>query len=132
MRTPILKFLSAFFAMPISAFLIGITGSGIFFVGCVAGLLLSILWGIDLGRQLRAASENKGMTRAAGWVMGILQALLGLMSLLMGLSIIVWILYNLLIKLQPQFMFSLLAAPVPFMLVKAGATWLRDAFKHEK
>jgi hypothetical protein len=132
MRNSVLKFLAAFFAMPLSAFLIGLTGSGFFFLGCIVGLLLSILWGVDLGRQLRAASRDKPMSRAAGLAMGVPQALLGLMSLLLGLTIIAWILYNLLIKLQSQFMFSLLALPVPLMLVKGGAKWLRDAFRHEK
>ncbi|WP_312315856.1 hypothetical protein [Stenotrophomonas sp.] len=61
-------------------------------------------------------------------VLAIPQALLGLTALAIGLAIIGWILYNLLVERQPQFVFHLVALPVPFALVVFGAKCLKGAF----
>ena len=64
-------------------------------------------------------------------VLAIPQALLGLTALTIGLAIIGGILYNLLVERQAQFVFHLVALPVPFALVVIGAKWLKGAFRRE-
>lgn len=128
MRTATLKLLVAIVSIPAFALLTGITGNGVFLFGSLIALLLSILWGLDLARQLRVATPG-GRPQRTSLILPIAQALLGLTSLAIGLAIIGWILFNLLIATQPQFVFNLVALPVPIALVLAGATWLKGAFR---
>ncbi len=131
MRNAVLKLIAAFISVPACMFLTGITQNGIFMLGSLVGFILSILWIVDLKRQLEAQPAAGTGQRVTLAVLAIPQALLGLTALTIGLAIIGWILYNLLVERQAQFVFHLVALPVPFALVVIGAKWLKGAFRRE-
>ena len=128
MRNAVLKLIAALISVPACMFLTGITQNGIFMLGSLVGFILSILWIVDLKRQLQAQSAAGTGRRVTLAVLAIPQALLGLTALALGLAIFGWILYNLLVERQPQFVFQLVALPVPFALVVISAKWLKGAF----
>ncbi len=131
MRNAVLKLIAALISVPACMFLTGLTQNGIFMLGSLVGFILSILWIVDLKRQLQAGPAAGTGRRVALAVLAIPQAFLGLTALAIGLAIIGWILYNLLVERQPQFVFQLVALPVPFALVVIGAKWLMGAFGRE-
>lgn len=131
MRNAVLKLIAALISVPACMFLTGITQNGIFMLGSLVGFILSILWIVDLKRQLEAQPAAVTGQRVTLAVLAIPQALLGLTALTIGLAIIGWILYNLLVERQAQFVFHLMALPVPFALVVFGAKWLKGAFRRE-
>ncbi len=71
------------------------------------------------------------MARTLGVVMGVPQALLGLISAGVGLSIIGWVLYNTFIERQPQYSGGFLTLGIGPTLVLFGLAWVRSAFRNE-
>lgn len=126
-----LKLTASIAAMPLSAVLIGLTHNDIFFLSFLAGLLASILYWVDLGRELRQTQSAGTTTRILGVVMGVPQALLGLISAGVGLSIIGWVLYNTFIERQPQYSGGFLTLGIGPILVLFGLAWVRSAFRNE-
>lgn len=126
-----LKLAASITAMPLSAVLIGLTHNNVFFLSFLAGLLASILYWVDLGRELRQTQSAGTMARLLGVVMGVPQALLGLISAGVGLSIIGWVLYNTFVERQPQYSGGLLTLGIGPILVLFGLAWVRSAFRNE-
>ena len=126
-----LKLSASIAAMPLSAVLIGLTHNDIFFLSFLAGLLASILYWVDLGRELRQTQSAGTTARILGVVMGVPQALLGLISAGVGLSIIGWVLYNTFIERQPQYSGGFLTLGIGPILVLFGLAWVRSAFRNE-
>ena len=129
MRHTTLKLMVAMLAMPLSLLLVGVTQNGFFFLFFLISLLLSVLYWIDLGRLLREVPGGGRMIRFLGIVMGMPQALLGLVTATAGLGIIGWVLYNTLVERQPEYTGGLMTLGVGPALVLFGMTWLRSAFR---
>ena len=118
-------------AVPLSAFLVGLTHNGFFFVPFLISLPMVVLYWIDLGRELRRA-EGLGPTgRAFGILMGVPQALFGLLCAAIGVVIIAWVLYNTFVERQPHYSGGFLTFGLGPLFVLFGLGWLRSAFRGE-
>lgn len=107
-----------------------ITGNGYFILLLLAGLPAAILFGVDLGRELRALPAPSRNQRVLGLALGVPQVLFGLLCAAIGLILVAWILYNLLIETLPQFRIpSLPALAVGPMMILVGLGWARTAFR---
>lgn len=95
------------------------------------GLPVLILAWIDLGSELRRLENPTLLQKVLGALFGVPQAVLGITSVLIGLSIIGWVLYNSLIETQPQYSGGFLTLGVGPALVIIGLYWARVAFKRE-
>lgn len=63
---------------------------------------------------------------------GLLKGLFGLLALVIGVSIIVWILYNEIIHRLPDYRRPPLAGPfgIAPVMIGVGVMWLRGAVRH--
>ena len=95
------------------------------------GLPILILSWIDLGHKLREIEKPSFVVRVLGVLFGIPQALLGLVSFGIGVSIIGWVLYNTFIETLPQYRGGFLTFGVASALVLFGIYWLQAAFVRE-
>ena len=100
-----------------------------FFLGALVGLVLSILYWVELGQALRDAPDNGRVARALGLLMALPQALFGLTSLLVGLGIAAWVLYNTFVERLPHYSGGFLTLGIAPVLVMAGLGWLVMAFR---
>ncbi len=105
--------------------------NGWFGVGAAITFPLIILWWIDLGRELRAASSRSKWKYVLGFVMGVPQALLGVVCITMGLGMIGWVLYNTFWERMPQYSGSFLQLGFGPGLVMTGIAFMYDAFKKD-
>jgi hypothetical protein len=103
--------------------------SGWFGLGIPIGLLLSILYWLDLGRELRANPPANRTLRILGFLMGVPQALFGLLCLVAGVSIIGWVLYNSFWHRDPHYTGGFLTFGIGPLLSLFGIGWLVDAFR---
>jgi uncharacterized membrane protein len=121
------KFVVALALLVASCLLLAVDGW--FGLGIVVGLPLTILLWIDLGRELRTApGQNRG-SRAAGLLMGIPQALFGVLCLGVGVAIICWVLYNSLWRRDPNYTGGWLSFGIAPLLSLFGVGLTVDAFK---
>ncbi|MDR0737031.1 MAG: hypothetical protein LBF51_09440 [Zoogloeaceae bacterium] len=102
---------------------------GWFGLGFVAAFPLAILWWFELGRELRDSDAASPFRRAVGLLMGLPQAVFGLFSLITGVSIIAWVLYNSFWRRDPHYTGGFLTFGVGPLLVLFGLWLLVDAFK---
>ncbi|WP_313299025.1 hypothetical protein [Stenotrophomonas sp.] len=106
------------------------TGNGYFILLLLIGLPAAILFWFDLGRELRALPTPTRTERALGLAMGVPQVLFGLLCAGIGLILVTWILYNLLVESLPQFRIpSLPGFAVGPMMIVVGLGWARTAFR---
>ncbi|ACV27301.1 hypothetical protein [Kangiella koreensis] len=104
---------------------------GWFGIGAVVTFPLIILWWIDLGRELRKAHAKNKPKYFLGLVMGVPQALLGMVCIAMGLGIIGWVIYNSFWETMPQYSGSFLQVGAGPGLVMTGIAFVYDAFKKD-
>ncbi|MBN7770648.1 hypothetical protein KUV44_17595 [Marinobacter daepoensis] len=95
------------------------------------GLPVLILAWIDLGSALRSLEHPTHLQRMLGVLFGVPQAVLGITSVFIGLSIIGWVLYNSLVETQQQYSGGFLTLGVGPALAIFGIYWARAAFKRE-
>lgn len=95
------------------------------------GLPVLIVAWIDLGSELRRLENPTLFQKVLGVLFGVPQAVLGVTSVLIGLSIVGWVLYNSLVETQPQYSGGFLTLGVGPALVVFGLYWARVAFKRE-
>jgi hypothetical protein len=93
-------------------------------------LPLFILYGIEAGRAIRSTENVPPTLRVIGVLLSLPQAILGLISLFLGLALVLWVAYNFLIERQPQFDGGVLPSlGIGPALIVAGYWWLRSAFR---
>ena len=95
-------------------------------------LPMSILLTIEAGRTLRDAPELPRSLRVLGFILSIPQALLGFVSAAIGVAIILWVAYNLLVERQPQFTGSGWSLGIGPVLAVVGYWWMRSAFRRTR
>ncbi len=100
-------------------------------IGAAITFPLIILWWIDLGRELRRANSKIKWKYFLGLVMGVPQALLGLLSIVIGLGIIGWVIYNSFWEPDPHFTSSFLSFGIGPALILTGIAFVYDAFKKD-
>jgi hypothetical protein len=97
------------------------------------GLPVVVLCGIEAGRTLRALPDVPASWKAIGILLSIPQAIFGLISVLLGLAIILWVAYNFLVERQPEFTGGVIPSTgIGPALVAAGWWWLRSACRKEQ
>lgn len=102
--------------------------SGWFGLGFVMALPLVILWWFDLGRELRSTDSTSQVMRAAGLIMGLPQAIFGLTSLVAGIGIVAWVIYNSFWRRDPSYTGGFLIFGIGPALMLFGLGLLVDAF----
>ncbi|MGF6420149.1 hypothetical protein ABH900_003668 [Stenotrophomonas sp. AN71] len=106
------------------------TGNGYFILLLLIGLPATILFWFDRGRELRDLSTPSRTERMLGLAMGVPQVVFGLLCAGIGLMLVLWILYNLLVERQSQFRIpSLPALGVGPLMIVVGLGWARTAFQ---
>lgn len=129
MRKTALKLGLAIAAMPLSLLLIRVTHNSFFFLPFLISFPFVILYWIDLGREIRSAPGLGRLGRALGILMGVPQALFGLLCAAIGLAMIVWVLYNTFVERQPEYTGGFLTLGIGPVLVLFGLGWLVSAFR---
>jgi len=95
----------------------------------VALPVLVLTW-VDLGRVLRNAPSRTLFV--LGVIVGLPQALLGLVAFGIGAAIVVWVLYNTFVEREPQYSGRFLTFGIGPALMLAGVYWVRQAFKQDR
>jgi hypothetical protein len=103
--------------------------NGWFGLGAALVLPIVILLWFDLGRELRASSSTSRLTRLAGVLMGVPQALFGAVCAAAGIAIVYWVLYNSFWERDPHYSGSFLSFGIGPVLVLIGAGFIADAFR---
>jgi len=103
--------------------------NGWFSLGIVVALPVSILYWFDYGVELRQQPDASRARRVLGLVMGIPQALFGGVCFLIGVSMLIWVLYNSLWKRLPEYDGSFLTFGLGPVFVLFGAGLVVDAFR---
>jgi hypothetical protein len=98
-------------------------------LGIPIGLVLSILYWFDLGQELRAKPLANRALRIAGLLMGVPQALFGLLCLVAGLAIVGWVLYNSFWQRDPHYTGGFLTLGIGPVLALFGSGLLFDSFR---
>ena len=129
MRKAALKLAISIAAMPASLIFIGLTHYDFLWVIFLCSFPAIVLYWIDFGREIRNARGRGRLWVIFGILLGVPQAFFGLLSAAIGLTIVVWVLYNLLVERQPQFTGSFLSLGIGPALVAFGAGWLASAFR---
>jgi hypothetical protein len=106
--------------------------SGWFGIGVLVGLVLVPLYWIDLGRALRSPAVGHPGLRLLGLVMGVPQALFGLLAALIGLSIMCWVLYNSFWGPSSHYSGGFLTLGIGPVLVLVGGRFVLDAFRKSR
>lgn len=106
-----------------------LTVNGWFGVGIPLGLLLSILYWFDLAHELRNTPRPSRGVRVASVLMGVPQALFGLLCAGIGLAIVAWVLYNTFVERQASYSGGFLSLGIGPALLLFGLGWLSTAFR---
>jgi hypothetical protein len=131
MRSTALKLLAAFALIPIAVLGLRFTSNDLFFFVFLVGFVLTIMFWLDLGRLLRQLETPSPWQRVLGVLFGIPQALLGLVCVVFGGAIVVWVLYNSFVERTTTYSGGFLTFGIGPFLVLFGAGWILYAFKRE-
>ena len=101
MKTLGIKWLLSVLAIPLGLLLIGLTHHGWFGLLSAVALPLAILYTFEFGAELR--QQPGWPARLAGWILAIPQTLFTAVAVVIGVSIALWVLYNLFVERQPEF-----------------------------
>ncbi len=129
MKKAVLKLASSIAVMVLSVLLLCFTHSTLPFLLFLASLPLVVLCWIDLGREIRGLENRHWSVRILGTVLGVPQALLGLVCVVAGLAIVSWVLYNSLFERQPEYSGGFLVFGISPLLALFGLRWLVDSFR---
>ena len=129
MKRSAIKFIVSILIMVFSVLGLRFLDFDVFFLTFILGLILSILYGMDLGQGVRDSENQSLMRRTVGIALGVPQALLGLTSIVIGGAIICWVLYNTFIERLPQYTGGFLTFGIGPALLAVGAGWLFYAFR---
>ena len=129
MKAAAWKLVAAILWMPLSLLISAIPGFGA--VGWLfpVGLVLAILIWFDLGAQLRAVEPERRGLRALGVLMGVPQALFGLLCALIGVAIVLWVLYNTFVERLDTYSGGILTFGMGPAMIGFGALWIASAFR---
>ena len=98
-------------------------------MGIVVAFPASILLWLDYGRELREIRNPSRARRLLIFTGGVPQVLLGFVSLVSGVAIVVWVLYNSLWVELPEYSGGFLGFGVGPVLALFGLGLILDAFK---
>ena len=128
MKPLLVKWLSCVVAIPLGLLMIGLTQVGWFGLLSAIALPLAILYTFELGTELRRQPGR--MARVAGWILGIPQTLFAITAIGIGIAIVAWVLYNLLVERQPEFRGGSIGLVIALILFGIG--WLSRLFRRPR
>ena len=129
MKATACKLAAAILTMPLSLLVSAIPGFGAVGWLFAVGLIFAIVLWFDVGAQLREADPGRRGLRALGVLMGVPQALFGLVCVVVGLAIVAWVIYNTFIERRPTYSGGLLTFGMGPAMVVFGALWIASAFR---
>lgn len=129
MKLAATKLLLAFAGMVLSVLALRYIHWDVFFFTFMAAMVLTIMYWLDVGSELRAVENPSPALRILGILMGVPQALLGLVCFGSGTAIVFWVLYNVFVERQPEFPSIVLGLGVGPGLIVFGLGWLLYAFR---
>jgi hypothetical protein len=134
MRAASLKLGSAFLFLTALAFAIRETNADSwltvwFILFIFVGIPFSILAFFDVGRSLRALPNPARLVRVIGIVCALPQALFALVAIALGVTLVVWVLYNSLVRHVPGYSGGFLTFGIGPALVLIGLGWLRQIIR---
>jgi hypothetical protein len=129
MKKTAFKLVLSFVIFVLSVPLIGFNGW--FGIGIPIGLVLSILYWFDLAWKIRNAPSPTRALRIMGVLMGVPQALFGLLCVSIGLAVVIWVIYNSFVERQPQYSGGFMTLGIGPALILFGFGWLATAFRRE-
>lgn len=101
----------------------------LFAIGIPAGLILALLWWFDFTEELRASPPAGRSGRVWVWLAGLPQGLLGLTSLMMGLALAAWVVWDLFAVREAASVLGAIGGLfIAAGLAACGLGWLRGAF----
>ena len=103
--------------------------NGWFGLAIIVALPTSIVLWLDYGRELRSAPSPSRGRLILSWLVGIPQFFFGVVSLIVGVSIVVWVLYNSFWDHRPEYSGSLLTFGIGPALALFGVGLIVNAFK---
>jgi len=125
-----LKLLIAILLLPSSILLMRVTGwFGLLFI---MSLICSILFCFDYAGELRLLEHKTKYQKIISGVLLLPQALFGLISFLIGISIALWVLYNTFIETQSEYSGGFLTFGVAPALIIFGLVSLKSIFIKEE
>jgi len=121
------KLLVSVLLIPSSLFMMRLTGwFGLLFL---VSLIYSILYCFDYTGELRLIEEKSKYQKFISKVLLFPMVIFGLIALSIGLSVVVWVLYNTFIERQPQYTGGFLTFGIAPALVIFGLILLKSMFK---
>ena len=137
MKKSVAKILSSVAVLFVLAIAISVTNhegwlTAWFILFIFVGIPIFILTWIDLGNSLRGLENPSLFVRVLIIILGVPQAMFGLVALVIGASVIMWVLYNTLIETLPQYKGGILVFGVAPALLLFGIYWLRLVFVRER
>ena len=105
--------------------------NGWFGLGFLIGLILSILYCFDFASELRATESPTKFQKFMLVLLSIPQAIFGLLALLIGLAIAVWVIYNTFVQRQPEYSGGFLTFGIAPALLLFGMAAVVSAFKRK-
>lgn len=129
LKTATLKFSASFAAMAASVLCLRFTHMDLFFFVFMAAFVVSILYWMELGQELRDLPDPSGWQWILGLLFGVPQALFGLVCIASGLAMVGWVLYNSFVERSEFYTGGFLTLGISPALIGFGAFWLVLAFK---
>ena len=96
------------------------------------GIPLLIVTIGDFAYACRMNPSNPRLLTIIGFILGVPQALFAILTILIGLMIAGWVLYNTFIERQPEYTGGLLTFGMAPMMLLVGAAWLRGVFMRKR
>ncbi|GAA5445181.1 hypothetical protein Misp06_03378 [Microbulbifer sp. NBRC 101763] len=124
------KLLISFLLIPSSLFLMRITGwFGLLFL---VSLICSTLFCFDYAAELRALERKTKIQEYISVLLFFPQAIFGLTSFLIGISIAVWVLYNTFVEKLPEYSGGVLTFGIAPALILFGLAALKSVFSNKR
>jgi hypothetical protein len=134
MKRSIIKLLMSLGLMASLVFAISLSTKGGGWSSALVVLLILLAFPIfimswfDFTKELRDLNSHNIILKLFLFFFGVPQALFGLLSIAIGLSLIAWVVYNSLIEIQPQYTGGFLAFGFGPGMVLLGYILVRGAF----
>lgn len=119
--------------MPLSLLALRIFKQDFVLLGFLAGLVLTILYVLDINRGVRLAEYSGKRPRVGTIVLSIAGLLFGLISVLLGLCLLAWIAYSVFLVRPSSYAGGnpLMGALVAGAFIFFGTKWIKRSFTRE-
>jgi uncharacterized membrane protein len=127
--TPAKKLLIALGAM-IGFFFMAILSEWLLFLSFFS-FIAAVMYSLDVAAELKSVDNPTTLQRALRILFAIPQFILAVLALLIGLSIVVWVLYNTFVERMPQYTGGFLSFGIAPLMLLVGAGWLYSLIRRK-